>query len=228
MKICSQCGIVKDINYFYKRKDTKDGYRANCKNCHNISTKPGTIKYQSKETSIINKLIYNKKYWSDNANELTIKNKEKYYKNKEKYLKQKKDYYVINKDIISKRNVRYVRLKLLNDPIFKFKHLVRSSIRQSIKENRFCKLETTEKIIGISLVDFIIYLESKFEPWMNWDNHGLYNGEFNYGWDMDHIIPMSSAKTEEDVIKLNHFSNFQPLCSKINRYVKRDKLNWNF
>ena len=29
---------------------------------------------------------------------------------------------------------------------------------------------------------------------------------------------------EEDIIKLNHYTNIQPLCSYINRYVKRDKI----
>jgi hypothetical protein len=61
---------------------------------------------------------------------------------------------------------------------------------------------------------------------MSWENRGLYNGEFNYGWDIDHIIPILSAKTEEEIYKLNHFSNLQPLCSKINRDVKRDNLDF--
>ena len=42
-----------------------------------------------------------------------------------------------------------------------------------------------------------------------------------YGWDLDHIIPVSSAKTEEELIKLNLYENFQPLCSKINRDLKK-------
>ncbi len=54
-------------------------------------------------------------------------------------------------------------------------------------------------------------------------NHGKYNGELNYGWDMDHIIPMASAKNEEEVIRLNHYTNFQPLDSYENRVIKRDK-----
>ena len=59
---------------------------------------------------------------------------------------------------------------------------------------------------------------------MNWENRGLFNGEINYGWDIDHIIPLSTAKTKEDLIKLNHYTNLQPLCSKINRYIKKDNL----
>ncbi len=59
---------------------------------------------------------------------------------------------------------------------------------------------------------------------MNWDNYGFYNTTYNYGWDIDHIIPLSSAKSEEDVIKLCHYTNLQPLCSKINREIKRDNL----
>jgi hypothetical protein len=52
-----------------------------------------------------------------------------------------------------------------------------------------------------------------------------YNGEPNSGWDIDHIIPISSAESEDDIIKLNHYTNLQPLCSYINRVVKRDKIN---
>lgn len=57
---------------------------------------------------------------------------------------------------------------------------------------------------------------------MTYDNHGKYNGEYNFGWDIDHIIPISSAKTIEDVIRLNHYTNFQPLDSYENRVVKKD------
>ena len=63
-----------------------------------------------------------------------------------------------------------------------------------------------------------------FEPWMNWENKGLYNGKLNYGWDIDHKIPVSSATTEEELVKLNHYTNLQPLCSKINRDIKKNKI----
>lgn len=61
---------------------------------------------------------------------------------------------------------------------------------------------------------------------MTWENRGLYNSELNYGWDIDHIIPLSSALTEEDILKLNHYTNLQPLCSYTNRYIKKDNINY--
>lgn len=62
---------------------------------------------------------------------------------------------------------------------------------------------------------------------MNWDNHGKYTGNYNETWQYDHIIPISSATTEEEIIKLNHYTNFQPLCSKKNQIDKRNKINYN-
>ena len=64
-----------------------------------------------------------------------------------------------------------------------------------------------------------------FEPWMNWGNHGNPKDgviEPNKTWDIDHIIPLSSAKTEDDIIKLNHYTNLRPLCSYNNRFIKKN------
>ena len=38
--------------------------------------------------------------------------------------------------------------------------------------------------------------------------------------DLDHIIPVSSATTAEEVIRLNHYTNFQLLPSIYNRNIK--------
>ena len=101
---------------------------------------------------------------------------------------------------------------------------IRTAISNSLKRNGYSKKTRTFNILGCTFDEFKIHIESQFEPWMTWEIHGLYNGELNYGWDIDHIIPLSSAKTEEEIIKLNHYTNFQPLCSKINRDIKRDNL----
>ena len=58
-------------------------------------------------------------------------------------------------------------------------------------------------ILGCTCDEFIDYIKSKFKEDMTIDNHGE--------WHLDHIIPLATAKTEEDVIRLNHHTNFQPL-----------------
>jgi hypothetical protein len=95
-------------------------------------------------------------------------------------------------------------------------------IWKSITRNGYSKRSKTYQILGCTFEEFKIHLEKQFEPWMNWDNYGLYNGELNYGWDIDHVIPHSFGKTEEDIAELNHHGNLQPLCSKINRDIKRN------
>jgi hypothetical protein len=45
---------------------------------------------------------------------------------------------------------------------------------------------------------------------MNWENYG------QFGWHVDHIIPLSSAKTEEEIYKLSHYTNLQPLWAQDN------------
>lgn len=95
---------------------------------------------------------------------------------------------------------------------------LQNNIRKTLLKDKRSK--KTEEILCCSFEFFKTYIESKFEPWMNWNNRGLYDGTPNYGWDLDHIIPVSTARTVEDIIKLNHYTNFQPLCSKINRYEK--------
>ena len=99
----------------------------------------------------------------------------------------------------------------------------RTLIGNSFNRNCYKKNSKTEQIIGCTFEKFKIHLESKFEPWMTWKNRGRYNGELNYGWDIDHIIPTCSAKNEEDITRLNHFTNLQPLCGYINRNIKKDK-----
>lgn len=181
---------------------------------------------------------YNRKYQLENKDILLEKKKLYLEKNKEKYTKYYHDYNKENflkrksqrearKEILKEYNYKYKKDRYENDIIFKIHSDVSKSINLSLKRNGYKKSSRTHEILGCSFEEFKIYLESKFESWMTWKNKGLYNGQLNYGWDLDHIIPISTANIEEDVIRLNHYTNFQPLCSYTNRYIKRDKLTDN-
>jgi hypothetical protein len=124
-----------------------------------------------------------------------------------------------------KRNEKR-RGRMLFDDLYSLTCNIRAVIGSSFKNNGYKKGSKTEEILGCTFDELKFHLESNFEDWMNWSNHGKYNGELNYGWDIDHIIPISVAQSEEEVVKLNNYNNLQPLCSYVNRNIKRDKVDY--
>jgi hypothetical protein len=142
--------------------------------------------------------------------------------NSEKKKEYSSNYSKNNREKINER----VKKNYYNNPKNKLSINIRCLIYSILKRKNYIKSKKTEIILGCSFEEFKIYIESLWEPWMNWGNHGLYNGTLNYGWDLDHIIPLSSAKSEEEIYKLNYYTNFQPLCSYINRVIKRSNENF--
>ena len=143
-------------------------------------------------------------------------------KNKELLAQKKKEYYEANKDKRVEYFKEYKKKRKENDKLYFLKEKYRNILYKAIKY-KTSKNGSSEQILGCSFDDFKIYLESKFEPWMSWDNYGLYNGTPNYGLDIDHKIPLCKAMSEEELLKLNHHTNLQPLCSKVNRDIKKGK-----
>lgn len=177
-----------------------------------------------------------KEYYEANKVEIYKKQKEKPITEKRKkyrknYDKDRSEYFkVLNKTEARKEYLRsyqknYVAKRKNNDPVFKLRKNITSRISQSIKNGGYTKRSKTYEILGCSYDEFKTHIESHWEPWMNWDNYGLYNGELNYGWDLDHIIPTSSAIDESNLMKLHHYSNIRPLCSYYNRHIKVDRVN---
>ena len=165
----------------------------------------------------------NKKYLTEEERkEAKRKSVREYYlRNKEKTLENKKQYREKNKKELQEKKNIYRKLQKEINPLYKITNSLRRNINNAFKRHMFSKNINTEKIIGCSFEEFKIHLESKFESWMTWENYGLYNGTEGYGWDIDHMIPLATAKTEEELLKLNHFNNLQPLCSFYNRIIKR-------
>ena len=61
------------------------------------------------------------------------------------------------------------------------------------------------------------HIEKQFAESMTWENHGA--------WHIDHIIPLSSAKSESQLIKLLRWQNIQPLWAEANLRKSRGKLS---
>jgi hypothetical protein len=151
-----------------------------------------------------NKKEYMKEYREKNRDKLNEYSKNWRSENNDKVLSQRRRYYKENKEDIIKNNYEYCKNKIKIDSLYKLTRGIRALILISFKNQFTTKSKKTIEILGCTFEEFKLHLESKFDDKMNWENQGTY-------WHFDHIIPISSAKTEEEVYKLNHYTNFQPL-----------------
>lgn len=233
MKTCCKCKSLKDFDDFGKNKNNKDGYQYQCKECRNEMHRLGYRKYYTNGGKEVKKkyLLVHKERYDAYFKEYALLNKEKIKAyniewnsiNKEHNKEISRTYYQSNKEKLHKKRAKQKKDRRQKDPLYKLLTNVRAMIGGSVRNKGYIKKSRTHDILGCSYEEFKIHLELKFESWMTWENHGLCNGELNYGWDIDHVIPISSAKTEEDILRLNHYMNLQPLCSHINRNIKKDK-----
>jgi hypothetical protein len=90
-------------------------------------------------------------------------------------------------------------------------------ISKSITRQGYRKTSKSKQILGCDYIELKQHLESKFTEGMNWDNYGK--------WHIDHIYPSSLAETEEEIIRLNHFTNLQPLWAEDN--IRKGNKLWN-
>jgi hypothetical protein len=189
-KICNKCNENKDVCDF-KIYNKLKGYRINtCRLC---------------------KSEYLKNY-NRNTSEIRSKIKKEYrIKNLELVKKQKKNYYENNKEKIKEYKRKWETDKRKNNLLFKIKQLVRSRIYKFIvsTNGKISKNNSTFNIIGCAPEFLKEHLEQKFTEGMSWKLMGKYIH-------IDHIIPLSSAKTEEELYKLCHYTNLQPLWAEDN------------
>lgn len=163
------------------------------------------------------RLTQQKEYADKNREKIRLYKKEYQQKNKERLNQISREYRINNKETINAN----IKNRLKDDPMFALTVSVRKNILKAFRKRKYEKNSSTKDILGCSFEEFKQHIENQFQPWMTWENRGLYNGQPEYGWDIDHIIPLDTAITVEDVIRLNHHTNLQPLCSYINRVVKK-------
>jgi hypothetical protein len=192
MKKCITCLIEKPFDDFYKNKKTKDGKQHYCKKCDKE-------KHQK-----CNKKEYWDQYYQTNSLDL----KEYQVKRRIENPLYQKEYFQNNKNKIYKRQ----KNRIQNNSLIKFELSIRRFVYDSFKRvhnGKYKKSKRTQEILGCTLKEFAQHLQSQFVEGMTLENHGE--------WEIDHKIPLSTAKTEGEIIELNHYTNLQPLWKSDNR-----------
>lgn len=119
-----------------------------------------------------------------------------YHLNKNKYKEYKRVY-----------NKEYTKKRRSIDPAFKIANNLRKRLVSALKGKY--KPGSAIKDLGCSIQELKKYLQEKFKPGMTWANYGRGSGF----WSIDHIQPLAKFDLQniEDLKKVNHYSNLQPM-----------------
>jgi hypothetical protein len=213
---CRECASVRNSERYKKnqhdiRLKQSMYYRNNLE-----KFKAKSARYRKLNTEKLK--VQNKKYQTDNKLKIKARRSAYYQSNSDSiklqrsvYRKEhpqeiavsKAKYYTLNRNTISTHHAEYRRNRACSDPLFKFVCSIRSMMCSSFKRKKCSKTYPTTQILGCSIEIFVQHIQSLFQPGMTLENHGK--------WHLDHIVPLATAKTEEDVIRLCHYTNLQPL-----------------
>jgi hypothetical protein len=210
-KICNRCKKEKKCDLFGKDKRNKNGYRSTCNDCRKIESKEYRKKNPEKRKETL-KMFYEKNKEKELLRVKIYRNQ-----NAEKRKKTCKKYVENNRNKVNEYSKYWKKKERIKNPIYKLISNLRERTKDYLNYKKYNKNLHICDIVGCSPEFLKGYLENKFIESMSWENHGL------YGWHIDHIIPLSSAKTEDEVYGLCHYTNLQPLWAYDN-LSKGDKI----
>ena len=154
-----------------------------------------------------------KAYSGDNKKDIAEYQKKYREANKEKI----KAYHEVHKEKKQAYHKVYAKLRRDIDPLYKMQANLRSRTYKAFKRGGYKKNTKTAETLGASYQEVFDHIENLFTEGMEWSNQGE--------WHIDHIVPLASAKTKEELISLCHYTNLQPLWAEDN-LVKGAKLDW--
>lgn len=144
--------------------------------------------------------------------------KEYYIKNKDRIRKKHKEYKKENAEAEKQRNIRWneqnrdyinsrERERYNSNIQIRLANTLRRRLGKAIKTN-FSHVQ----YLGCSIEELKLYLESKFQDGMSWDNYG------KNGWHIDHIKPLSNfdLTKEDEIVEVCNYTNLQPLWARDN------------
>lgn len=184
-KRCSKCKETKDVAEFPRDKRRRDGLQAQCKACANA-------------------------YYTANRERLLEKRKAHYKANRERALEYSKAYNVANRERRSERRKAYQTQRLQVDQAYKAARNLRTRFRMAVRKQS--KTGSAVSDLGMPIADFLLYIESLWQPGMSWDNYG--NGPGT--WAIDHMYPLNpkcglDLTVRANVLAVCNWQNLQPL-----------------
>ena len=166
---------------------------------------------------------YHKEWRDKNREHLNRKARDKYKEDPQAF-KERKDRYIKSHQEQYKESNRkykaenrqkctdYERNKRHSDPVYRFRTSVRCLIWGYARKKGYTGNKKIWEMVGCDFDTFLVYIQNQFEDGMTLENYGHGEG----CWNIDHITPISTAKTDEDIERLNHYSNLRPMWATDN------------
>ena len=220
-KRCSKCRIVKPIEEFRFRKDTKK-YRNECKECRSKYKKEHWAKNKEKYKKL------GKIYYKENKQYINKVNRQYGIEHRGELKAYKKIYNATHKEEIKFYNEKYraehreqikeyINKKYAINPILRLNRSMSTGIYYALKDNKAGR--HWENLVDFKLTELIKNIEGKFTKGMTWKNYGE--------WHLDHIKPKISfnytTPEDDEFKKCWSLNNLQPLWAKDN-LEKSDKI----
>lgn len=227
-RVCRRCKqeLPLTIEYFYRNGEKN--YQYFCKPCQAILKKEWAVKNRDRTNAYQNE---QRAKWTDEKKEnmkeymrqYNIEHNEKlrlqkqvYYKShKEEFAQYRKNYREEHKELRCKQE----KEKRDADKVYFIKQKARNAIYRSFARRGLHKIALAEEITGLNSTELCDYL------------FGTFKDVYGYEWDgiepvhIDHIIPLSTANTEEKVRELCYHKNLR-LIKALDNMKKQDKINY--
>lgn len=210
-KTCTKCGETQPIELFALVRRCEPKRIAVCKAC---------VK------------IHNAQHYAANKDALISKRKVFYAANRERIRAEKKtEKKRMKARLYAKKRLdkasAYKRRMMHSNPVYRMRKNLSACVAHVLQRNGGRKNMSFMKKVPYTMDDLRAHLEKQFEPWMNWNNYGLYrtdswndNNPATWTWQLDHIIPRSdlpySSMDDENFQKCWALENLRPLSAKVN------------
>ena len=217
-RVCKVCGETYPLTaeYWQPQKQCKDGFRQPCRECRRKQYREYLAKNREKNR------LASKHYYETHKKEHMEYNREYRKKHPDRTAECQK-YYQTHKDEIRERNRpynrAYMKRRKAEDPVYALSMRVHTNLHDAFRRRGHIKDAKCAELTGLCSSDLTAHLLETFRN--------------NYGreWDgveavhIDHIIPLATAESIDDVKRLCHYTNLQLLTAKDNQH-KHDKLDY--
>jgi hypothetical protein len=225
---CKECSKAYNKEYNKSHREEQKQYREEHKDEikeWRENNKDYFVRYEEENKDHIK--AYRKQYKQDHKEEIALYNEAYIEANAEWHQSYKRQYREEHKQEMREyQNERDKQLRAI-DPSFKLRENISRTIRDRLKKLGSSKNNIScTKYLPYTINELKQHLESLFEQWMNWNNYGIYNSNWNdedastWTWNIDHIIPQSKlpykSMDDDNFKKCWALENLRPYSARQN------------